>query len=309
MLSVLPLTALGQPAYPYKPITVIVPAGAGGGTDAMARFIGNGIAPLLGQPVVTDNKPGANGVIGTQAAARAEGDGHTLMVADVSAVSINPALFRKLPYDPRDLVPVIIAARLPLILVTGGNSPYDSVKALVREGKTRAVAIGNSGVGNITHLAAELFARDSGIRIVNVPYKGAPSLLADVVSGTLDAAVTSVPSATEMVRGGRLRALALTGTRRMAQVGDTPTLQELGYEGFDVGSWISVHVPATTPPAVVAQLHKAVERVLLSPEGRDWLAAKGYELVNMPPQQARNYTVAETARWAQVIRDARIEQN
>lgn len=310
LLSALPLAALGQPAYPNKPIVLVVPAGAGGGTDALARFIGNGIAPLLGQPVVIDNKPGANGVIGTQAVARAEGDGYTMMVADVSAIAINPALYRKLPYDPqRDLAPVSIAARLPLMMVTAGNSPYDSVEALVRQGKARRLSVGNSGVGNITHLAAAMFTRESGIEVTHVPYKGAPPLLADVVAGTLDAAMTSVPSATEMIKAGRLRGLALTGGRRMAQVGDTPTLQELGYKGFDVGSWIAVHVPGTTPPAVVAQLHQAVDRVLVSRDGQDWLAAKGYELVNMAPQQARRYAEQETGRFAQVIRDARIEQN
>ncbi len=310
MLTALPLATLGQAPYPNKPLVLVVPAGAGGGTDALARFIGNGIAPLLGQPVVVDNKPGANGVIGTQAVARAEGDGYTMMVADVSAISINPALIRKMPYDAtRDLVPVSIAARLPLMMVTGASSPYDSIEALVRQGKSRQLSVGNSGVGNITHLASAMFARESGIEVTHVPYKGAPPLLADVIAGTLDAAMTSVPSATEMIKAGRLRGLALTGGRRMAQVGDTPTLQELGYKGFDVGSWIAVHVPGTTPAAVVAQLHHAVDRLLVSKEGREWLAAKGYELVNMAPQQARSYTADETSRFAQVIRDARIEQN
>ncbi|WPB58332.1 tripartite tricarboxylate transporter substrate binding protein [Xylophilus sp. GOD-11R] len=302
-----PLLAAAQPAWPTRSITVIAPSGAGGGLDALARFVAGGISPMLGQPVVVENKPGANGAIGAQAVARAAPDGYTLLMGDVGVLSINPALFPRLPYDPqKELAPIAVVAKLPLVFVTGANSRFTSLKVLLQAARTSELSLGSVGVGNITHLTGANLEHAAGVHMVHVPYKGAPAVLADVASGVVDVTATSVVSAAELIKGGRLRALALAGDKRMPQLPGVPTVAEEGFPGFDNSSWICLHAPAATPPEVVDLLYRSVARLLASAEAREWMDRKGYEVIGMNPEQTRAYSIAEQKRWSEVIRQGNV---
>lgn len=304
--------ALGQASWPGKPVTLVVPYSAGGGLDVLARFLAEKLATRTGQAVVVDNRPGANGAIAAQAVARAPADGSVLFVGDVGTISINPALYPRLPYRPaQDLPAVTVAVQLPLMVVTGAGSRFDSLEALIRTARTQPgkVTFGSVGAGGIAHLAAELLALEAGIEMTHVPYKGAPAVLTDVISGTVDLTVTSLASGQELVRAGRLRMLAVTGAQRSPQFPATPTVAESGLRGFDVSSWISIHAPGGTTPLLRERIQRDVAEILNSDEGRERAGKLGFVVAATTPAQAAELARAEQVRWEKVIRAAKVEPN
>lgn len=290
-------------------VTMVVPYAPGGGLDVLARFVADQLSKSIGQSVIVDNRPGANGAIAANAVTRAKPDGHTLFVGDVGTISINPALYEKLPYDPqRDLTPVTLAVRLPLLAVTSGTGPLDSIARFVDVSRANPgkSTFGSVGAGGIAHLTVELLSHEAGLKLVHVPYRGAPQVLADVASGTVDMTVTSVVSALELVRGGRLRALAAMGAQRAALLPDVPTVSETVMKDFAVSSWVGVYAPAKTPEPVVKTLHAAIAQILQSVDGRERVTKLGFETVASTPAEALAIASADQARWARVIRIANV---
>ena len=294
--------------YPSKPIKLVAPAPPGSPIDIRARWVAEQLAPL-GQPVVVENKPGAGGNVGAASAARSAPDGHTLVVVHQGILAANPFLYSHTGFEPlKDFAPVTRLVDTHLMLMVPQGSPIDSLAALARAARERPgkLTYGSSGIGTPPHLAAELFRRLAGIEVVHVPYKGATPSLTDLLAGRVDFAFDSPASHGAHVKAGRLRALAVTSSERMAAFPDVPTLQEAGLAGYAYASWIGVLAPAGTPGAIVARLNRQLVQAVRSPEGRSWFAAQGGVAVGDSPEEFAAYIRAEYERWGKLIREAGI---
>jgi len=302
--------SIAQPArFPSRPLTLVVPFAAGGGLDVLARALAERMTASLGQPVIVDNKAGANGSIAAQAVLRSQ-DGHTFLVGDVGTISINPALYPKLPYRPAtDFKAVTVAANLPLVIITSATGRYRSLPEFIAHARANAgkASFGSVGTGSIAHLAAELFAHEARLNLIHVPYKGAPAVLADVISGQVDITVTSFAAAAELLKAGRLRALAVTSQQRSTQYPDVPTVQQSGVPNVDVGSWVSIHAPAGASAETIGILNRHAVAVLQSPEGRELVARLGFEALGSTPDAATQIAERDFQRWSTVIRLANVQ--
>ncbi|HEY2817692.1 MAG TPA: tripartite tricarboxylate transporter substrate binding protein [Casimicrobiaceae bacterium] len=313
MLKALVLTAMivagDAPAqtYPSKPIRIVVPYPAGGTSDILARAIGQKLGNAWGQPVVVDNKPGANGNVGADIVAKAPADGYTLLLADIGSLAISPSVYPTLPFDPvKDFAAVSMVAYSPHILVVHPSVPVSSVKELVALAKSRPgkLNFAISGVGGAPHLAGVDFALRNGIDWVYIPYKGGAQAIADVAGGQADVTLNGMLATYPLVKGEKLKILAVSSAKRMSAIPDVPTISESGVPNFESGSWQGVMAPAGTPPEVVARLNAEISRSLALPEMKENLGKQGAEVRTNTPEQFSAFIRDEKARWAKVVKDA-----
>jgi tripartite-type tricarboxylate transporter receptor subunit TctC len=305
-------SALAQAAYPSKPVRIIVPSTPAGVLDNVARTLALRLPDQLGQPVVIENKGGAGGNIGAEAAARAPADGYTLFIGFNATHGANQALFGKLNYDPvADFAPISLLAAVPNIVSVHPSVPVNSLAELVALAKARPgkLSYASSGNGTSTHLAAEMFKAAAGIDIVHVPYKGSAPAVADVIAGQVPVLVDSVASSAAQVKAGKLKALATTSPSRLAVLPDLPTVAESGYPGFQSTAWVGLLAPAGTPRAIIDQVNAAVLKVMALPETRERMAGFGAEITTSSPEQFAAHIRSEMAKLGKVVRDANIKVN
>jgi len=296
--------------YPAKAIRLVVPFPPGGGTDIFSREIAHKLSDTLKWVVVVDNKPGAGGNIGMDAVAKAPADGYTIGMGQTSNLAINPTLYAKLPYDPlKDLAPIALVADAPLVLVVPANSPFRSVADLVAAAKKKPgeVTFGSPGNGTVAHLTGELFQTAAGIKLSHIPYKGSAQAITDLMGGQVQSYMSSIPTALSHIKGGKLRALAVTSTKRVPTLPDVPTIAEAGYKGFDATTWFGIVAPAGTAPAIINKLNAEVNRVLKAPDLRDKFAAEGGGALGSSPQEFAAMLKSDYAKWGKVVKDANIK--
>ena len=303
--------AANPQAYPARPIRIIVPTGAGGITDIIARYIGQKLGENFGQAVVVENRPGAGGSIGTQAVTTAPADGYTLLWVFPSHMVL-PALYPKLPYDPvKDLTPITKVSNVELVLVTNTAVRAKSLAELVAQekGSPGSMNYGAVGEGSLGHLAALMFNRMAGTKFVHVPYRGTPqvetALLANDVQIFFDVPITALAQ----IKAGRTRALAVTSARRIAALPDVPTVIEAGIPGYEVTGWNGVLAPAGTARDIIRKLNEEVTRILRRAEVKDWFAARSIDAGGSTPEEFGTLIETDIAKWAKVISDAGVKVN
>ena len=296
--------ALAQ-EWPSKPIRFIAPNLPGGPTDILARLIGQRLAESLGQPVVIENRAGAAGNIGTEAAAKAPPDGYTLVTGNNATFGANVSLYKRLGFDPvKDFAPVVLAATQPNILVVHPSLPVNSVKELVALARARPGQLNysGSGMGANAHLAAELFKSMTGTSIVHIPYKSAAPALTDLIAGETQLMFATALSVVPHIKANRVRALGVTTAQRSRSLPELPTIAEAGVPGFEASTWHGVLVPAGTPVAIVERLNVEINRVLQRADARDRLAALGAEIVGGSAKEFADHIQREIPKWAKVIK-------
>jgi tripartite-type tricarboxylate transporter receptor subunit TctC len=296
--------------YPAKPVRIIVPFPPSGGSDVIARIFQPGFSAALGQPVVIDNRAGANGNVGTELAARAAPDGHTLLFNGSGTLAISPALYEKLPFDPlRDFAPVTLTVLQPHVLVVHPSLPVTNVAQLVALARSQPGKLNyaSSGNGSLAHLAGEIFASQAKLDMVHVPYKGAGPSMADLIAGQVHLVFASSPSAMPHVKTNRLKAIAVTTARRLADMPELPTVAESGIKGFEVTGWYGLLAPAGTPQAIVSRLNADMAATLKTPDVRQKLAAAGLEVETSTPQGFADFMKAEIAKYSKVVKAAKIK--
>jgi tripartite-type tricarboxylate transporter receptor subunit TctC len=304
----LPAAAQAQ-KYPDKPIRVIVPFPAGDGIDIQARLIGQHLTERLGQQVLVDNRPGAGTLIGTEAAVKAPADGYTILLV-TTTFSINPSLHPKVPYDPvKDFTPLIQTTAIPLIIVGGPQFSASNLKdmlALARQ-KPGQLSMGNSGIGTAAHIAMELLRMSAKIDYIHVPYKGIPPAMVDLVSGQLNMLSTSPAQVMGAIREGKIKAIAVTGARRMAQLPEVGTVAEGGLPGYEAYAWIGMVMPAGTPKDIVTRLNREIASILAIPDLKARFNNDGAEVVAGTPEAFGAHINTELAKWSRVIKEAGIK--
>lgn len=303
------VTALAQSNYPARAVRVIVPSAPGGGTDISARIIAPQLTQSLGQQFIVENRAGAGTMIGGEAVARAAPDGYTLLMG-VSTLAINPAMYKKVPYDAlKDFAPVSLAVTLSNVLVVHPSLPVRNLKEFIALVKPRPgqVNFASAGVGTSPHLSMELFLVMTGLKMVHVPYKGSGPGVTDLVAGHVPAMMPNMLSAQPHIKTGRLRALGVTGSKRAPGAEDIPTIAEAGVPGYEAVQWYGLLAPAATPRDIVTKLHGGMAKALQNPEVRQRLLNDGAEPVGGSPDEFAAYLRAETAKWAKVVQAAGIK--
>jgi tripartite-type tricarboxylate transporter receptor subunit TctC len=306
--AALPGLAMAQ-AYPTKPIRYIVPVAAGGGNDMIARVVTERWGALLGQTFVVDNQSGGGGVIASQLTARAAPDGYTLMQGYVATHGTTPAT-RRVSYDPiKQFTPIGMIGATPNVLVVNANVPVKTVKEFIDYVKrnTGRVSYGSAGQGSLTHLTMELFKQETGIFMLHIPYRGIAPAINDLLGGQTQAMFPGLAAALPHLRSGRMRALAVTGKARNAQLKDVPTMEEVGFKGFDAMQWYGSVGPAGMSPDVVKRLNETQVAVLKAPELRDKLSGEAVEPWPMSPEQFGEYIRSEVARWTALAKARNIQ--
>ena len=296
-----------SPTYPSRPIRVIVPFAPGGPNDMLARLVGQKLTEKWGQQVIVDSRPGGGTVVGTELAAKAPADGHTLLMVSL-ATAVNVTLKKNLPYDTaKAFAPVVEIASSPNLLVTHPSLPVRSVGELIRLAKAQPaqIAYASGGVGGATHLGGELLCLMSGVKMTHVPYKGATPATTDLLGGHISWMFVSVLPAIPQIRAGKMRALAVSGSKRSAALPQTPTVAET-LAGFEATSWFGLFAPAGTPREIVDRLNGEIARALASPDLREQLQREGAEPVGEAPERFEAHFKSEVAKWGKVIREARI---
>ena len=302
-------TASAQ-TYPNRPIRFILPFAASGGTDVVARLFADRVAQDLGQQVVIDNRPGAGGIQGTQMGVQAEPDGYTLLMGLPVTITVAPALFRKLPYDPlKDLAPVGMTGSSAYVLAVHPSVPVKSVGDLIAYAKAKPgdlrYAAGTVGAGN--HLSAELFKSMTRTSMLYVPYKGGGPALIGVLSGEAQVIFGSMLTTVPHVRTGKLRALGLTGAKRAAALPDLPTIAESGVPGYEVPVWFAIFVPKKTPAAIVSLLNGEIQKLMNDPRAKASLQSQGFEAEPSTPEALTKMMQAEAAKWVKVVKEAGVK--
>ena len=301
--------ALAQSSYPDRPIRVVVPNAPGGTVDMIARLVAQGLTERLGWRVVVDNRAGAGTIIGSEIVAKALPDGYTLLMS-VSTLAIDPAIYKKMPYDAlRDFAPIIQAAFVPNLFVVHPSVPAKSVKEMIALAKARPgeILYASAGNGSNPHLTMELFASMAQIRLVHVPYKGGTPAFIDLIAGRVAIMATNLSSIMPHVRAGKLRALGVTSARRSAAAPDIPTIAETGLPGFEAVQWYGLLAPAKTPRQIIEKLHKEVVSILRAPDTTARLASDGAEVVASSPEEFAAFLKAETVKMAKVVKAAGIQ--
>jgi len=301
-------TACAQ-EYPTKPIRIIVPLSAGAGADIAARIIGQRMNEHWKQPVIVENRPGAGGQIGTSAVVKAEADGHTLMVQS-SSHAANPAIYKSLPYDSaKDLVDVAILGKTPYVMVSAGNGPYKSLKALLDAAKAKPgeLAYASAGLGTSTHLASEYLLGLAGVRMIHVPFKGSPEALQDVLGGRSAFYMAPVNVALGLVKDGKLNPLGVSTTSRAEVLPDVPTLAGQGLPGYEVTLWFGMWAPAATPPQVVQKLNAAVNAIVFEPPVREQFSKLGIQPAPMKLEEFARFVRSEIEVYRKIVQQANIQ--
>ena len=291
--------------YPNKPIKMVVPFPAGGTTDILARAVAADLQKTLGQAVIVDNKAGAGGNIGSDYAAKAAPDGYTLLMGTVGTHAINVSLYPKMPYDAvKDFVPISLVAGVPNVLVASPGYPIASVKDLIDAAKKApdVVTFASSGNGTSIHLSGELFKQLAGVQMTHVPYKGSSTALPDVMSGQVNVMFDNAPSVMQHIRGGKLKAIAVTSSKRSPALPNVPTIAEAGLPGFEASSWFGVFAPAGTPKDIVDKLSQTIARAVQTTEFKERLAAQGAEGVGNTSEQFAAHIKTEIEKWAKVVK-------
>ncbi|MEK6244865.1 MAG: tripartite tricarboxylate transporter substrate binding protein [Pseudomonadota bacterium] len=295
--------------FPDRPVRIIVGYPPGGGTDLVARLIQQPLSQRWGQPVVIDNRPGANAIIAAEAVARAKADGYTLLMAYATEVAVNPATMKKLPYDPvRDFTPIIQLAGAPLVLAVNPALAAKDVRELVALAKAKpgTLSYSSSGSGSVHHFAGELFKLQTGADLLHVPYKGSGPATADAVGGQVQVTYASVASVLRFVQAGRLRALAVTSKKRSLQMPEVPSMVEAGLADFELTSWYGLLAPAGTPPDIVAKIHADVTAALATAEIQKSFATQGLDMAGGSPQAFGEFIRAEAAKFARIAKSGNI---
>ena len=296
--------------YPARPIRIVVPLAAGGPSDLLARTVGQKMTEAWGQPVITDNRAGANGVVGCEIVAKSPPDGYTLVMGTTGTHGINASLYAKLPYDTiSDFAPIARIGISNYVLVSHPSLPVRNVKEVVHLAKMRPGQITWSSGGSVSQLAAELFKRTAGIDVVIVPYKGNALAVAATLSGEVSLIFGGIAQSTPLIKAGRLRAIAVSGTRRSQGMPEVPTVAESGVPGFEAGSWYGLLAPAATPRPIVERLNREVVRIVQLPEVRERLAAEAFEIPGDTPEQFAAHIRSDVAKWAKVVKETGIRPN
>jgi tripartite-type tricarboxylate transporter receptor subunit TctC len=301
--------AAAEAGWPMRPIHLVVPGGPGGVTDIRGRWLADRLAPALGQRIVVENRTGAGGNVGMEAVARSAPDGYTLVIVHQGIMTVNPHLYAHPGYDPlSDFVPITHLGVGPLMLAVPVDSKLRSVADLVQLAKARPgqLSFGSPGIGTPPHLAGELFKRLAGVDTVHVPYKGGGQAVADLIAGHLSYSIEGLTVQLPQVKAGRLRALAVTGPRRVASLPEVPTMAEAGVPGYAFEGWVGIAAPAGTPPPIVARLYAEISRILATPEARDWFGAAGAEPGADPPEAFAAMIRAEHAKWGRIVHEVGI---
>jgi tripartite-type tricarboxylate transporter receptor subunit TctC len=307
-LALVAFGAAGQ-SYPSKPVRMIVPFPPGGPTDITGRTIGEKLQQRLGQPVIVENRPGAGSIIGTDAAAKSPADGYTLLLGS-NSIALQPLLQAKLPYDPqKDLTPVILAVRIPNVLVVHPSVPANTVAEFIALAKAKPGTINYASVGNATgpHLFGELFRSLTGVNIVHVPYKGTAPAVNDLLGGQVQALFDSLATALPNIRAGKLRALGVTSAQRSRSAPDIPTLAESGAPGYEATGWFGVLVPAGTPAEIVTRLNSEIGAILKMPDVEERFLKFGAEGGGGSPADFTRFIRSEQDKWGKIIREAGIK--
>lgn len=297
--------------YPNRPVRIIVPTGAGGLTDILARMVGQKLTERWGQQVLIDNRPGAGGTVGTEAVAKAAPDGYTLLWV-FPAHMVSPSLYPKLSYDPiKDFSPISMVTGVNLVLLVNPAVPATSLKELIAlaRAKPGSLNFGAVGEGSLGHLAGAVFKNMAGVDIVHIPYKGTPqvttALLANEVQMFFDVPITAIPQ----IRNGKLRALAVTSTRRVASLPEVPTMQEAGLPGYEVVGWNGLLAPAGTPKEIISKIHVDIELLLKRADVREWMASQALEAVGSRPEEFAAVIQTDMAKWARIARQIGLKGN
>jgi tripartite-type tricarboxylate transporter receptor subunit TctC len=296
--------AFAADAWPARPITLVVPFAPGGTTDIIARAVGQALGEALQQTVIVDNRPGAGGTLGAASAAKAPADGYTFFMATV-AHTMAPGLYKTLPYDfSKDLDPIGLVALTPNVLVVNPSLPVKTVAELIAYIKAHpgAVSYGSAGKGSTEHLSGELFRSMTGTEIAHIPYKGGAPMMTDLISGQIQMAIETSPSAAPHVRSGRVLALAVTTPKRSSAYPGVPTLDEAGVKGFDVTTWFALMAPRGTPPAIEGRVNAELTRLLKRPDIQKRFEEQGVSAGDMTPQQLSGFIRSETAKWGKVAK-------
>ena len=301
--------ALAQ-AFPSKPIRIVVPFAPGGTSDILARALGPKVTEAWGQPVVVENKTGANGNVGAEFVVRSAPDGYTMLLSDVGAIAINPSVYPNMPFDPvKDFAPVIMVSYSPHVLAVHPSVPATNMKELVAYAKANPgkLNFANSGTGGAPHLAGVDFAQRTGIQWAYIPYKGGSQAVADVVAGQANVLFNGMLATYPSVKSGRLRGIAMTGAQRAPSAPELPTLIESGLPGFVTGSYQGLLAPANTPRETIAKLNAEFKRILNLPDIKEMLAKQGTEVRADTPEQLGAFIAGEKTRWAKVVKEAGIK--
>ena len=305
-----PVVPVSAQSYPNRAVRIIAPFPPGGGLDIVTRALGQKLALALKQPVVIDNRAGADGMIGSEQVARAAPDGYTLLVSSTGPMVINPALNARMPYDTvKDFAPITLVVVQPMYLVVHPSLPVKSVKELIVLAKARPGQLNyaSGGVGNGAHLAGEIFRSLTSIDIVHIPYKGAAPAVVDLLAGQAHMMLNSLSVLLPHINAGKLRALAVGAPHRMALLPHVPTMREAGVDGFDANSWYGFFAPAATPREIVARLNTEAVKILRSQEMRDYLQPQGAEPIGNTPEQFSTHISAELAKWAKAVKSAGVK--
>lgn len=304
------MSAFAQPAWPDRAIKVIVPYTPGGGTDTVTRHLLDKVTTETKWTLIVDNKPGGGGNVGLDMVAKSKPDGYTLGMGQTANLAINPALMPKMPFDPtKDLIPVALVAELPTLLVVRQDSPLKNLGDVVKAAKAKPGSLKQAlaGSGTVGHLAGEMLAVKAGFTVLNVPYKGAAPAVTDLLGGQTDYMFATPQAVLGMIKGGKMRALAVTSTRRLSVLPDVPTVSESGYKGFEAVDWKMLVAPAGTPAPVIRQINAAVEKALSNPAFQAQLSAEGSSALGGSAQKAADYLRSEQAEWSALIRATNIK--
>ena len=314
--SCVSLTATGVHAqkpgngYPQKQISFVVSYAAGGNVDLRARMLGTVVSRMLGVPVIVENKPGANGNIGHEFVAKAQPDGHTLVLATMGPMAVSSFVYPKLGFDPEDsFVPIVSIEKAPMVLVTRTDKPFQTLKDAVDFGQKNPdkLAFGNAGTGSAHHLSAELFMQSAGIKGLSIPYKGGSQAATALLAGDIDLMFEQTYAALPSVATGKVRPLAVTAEKRLPSLPNVPTMGELGYPKVIVHNWMGMAAPKGTPPSVVQKLNEVFNKALAQPEIKEKIAGPGNIVGNGSPEDFRNFIVSERSKWAPVVKSLGIK--
>ncbi|HKH66974.1 MAG TPA: tripartite tricarboxylate transporter substrate binding protein [Reyranella sp.] len=295
--------------YPAKPIKIVVPYAPGGGADAVARIVARKVSESTGYNIVVENKGGAGAILGTDQVAKAEPDGYTLLLGQSGPISINPAVYKSLPYDPvKDFAPISMTTAYPYILVVNAALPAKTLEDLVALAKSKpdSMNYGSTGVGAANHLVAELFSSKTGVRMTHVPYRGTALAVGDLLAGQLTVVFADPISALPHIKSGKLRALAVTSLERSPVAPEVPTVAESGYPGFEALAWHGILAPAKTPPAVIKKLNEEIVKAVKEPATRELLANQAMQAVGNTPEEFAAFIQKDIATWKAVAAAAKV---